>query len=160
MGHGLGFSTRLFRGDGTYFVAPGIPQYPGPYDLFLTTDSAGGTPIGNLSQADRAAAIASDNLYWFGPNAVSANGGIRPKLFAPNPFQSGTSVVNLDPAVFPNALLRGGGNNLGEVNRPSSVELGTLRDIGWTVVPEPNSFVVLCIGTLLLSFYRGTGSSS
>jgi hypothetical protein len=160
MGHGLGFNTRLFRGDGTFFVAPGLAQYPGPYDLLLTTDSMGGTALTGMSDADRAAAIASDNLYWLGLNAVAANGGIRPKLFAPNPFQNGASVANLDPTVFPNALLRGGGNHAGEVNRPGPVELGMLRDIGWTVVPEPKSFDLLCIGILLISFHRGKDNSS
>src|SRR4051812_1495879 len=57
MGHGLGFHTRLFRGDGTFFVTPSIAQYPGPYDLFLTTDSTDGTPLTSMSDADRASAI-------------------------------------------------------------------------------------------------------
>jgi hypothetical protein len=149
IGHGLGFNTRLFHGDGTFFAAPGFAQYPGVYDLFLSTDPTGGIALTQMTDAERAAAITSDNLYWTGPNAVAANGGVRPKIFAPNPFQSGASISNLDPAAFPNALLRGTSTRAGEVNRPGPVELGMLRDMGWAVVPEPpTALLAACIAVL------------
>ena len=39
---------------------------------------------------------AGGGLYFDGPNAVAAYGGLVP-LFTPNPWESGTSVVHFDP---------------------------------------------------------------
>jgi hypothetical protein len=44
----------------------------------------------------RADAITSDDLFWNGAAGVAGNGGVRPKLFAPDPFRPGSSVAHLD----------------------------------------------------------------
>lgn len=142
--HGLGFNSRLGLGNGNYEPI----DLPGVYDRFLIRGADGPIPIPELTLVERAASLTGGDLYWYGTNAVAANGGVRPKIFAPPVFAAGHSLTHLDPTTFPNALMRGSSANatkLGEVIRPSLVELAMLTDMGWDIipVPEPSSMVLL-----------------
>ena len=143
--HGLNINSRMGLGDGTYDLL----DLPGIYDRFLVADPVNNLTLPEMNVAGRAAAITSDSLYWYGPNAVAANGGVRPKLHAPAVFETGHSLTHLDPDLFPDALMRGASANatkLGDVTRPSAVELGMLTDMGWTIVPEPSAALLLLVG--------------
>ena len=63
--------------------------------------------------------------------ADSAN---RAKMYAPNPFESGSSVSHFDTSMFPNQLMEP--NNSNDLNHsvmpPRDLTLSLLRDIGWT----------------------------
>ena len=65
--------------------------------------------------------------------ADSAN---RAKMYAPNPFESGSSVSHFDTSMFPNQLMEP--NNSNDLNHsvmpPRDLTLSLLRDIGWTAV--------------------------
>lgn len=76
-------------------------------------------------------------LYFGGPNAVAAYGGLVP-LYTPSAWAAGSSINHLRDSVFSgtnsklmNALVNTG---LG-ARKLSAVELGVLKDIGYTVVP-------------------------
>ena len=64
-----------------------------------------------------------------------------PRLFAPNPFQQGSSVAHLDDATYPPGSL----NSLmtprlsrGETNyNPGPVALGMMADMGWAIASAP-----------------------
>lgn len=79
---------------------------------------------------------ANGGLYFGGANAVAAYGGLVP-LFTPNPFESGSSITHLDDATFTGAnqqlMNAQTGTGLG-VRVLSPIELGILKDIGYTVV--------------------------
>ncbi len=100
-----------------------------------------GTP-GNFGQTD-------DPVYWDGAEAVTYYGDQVP-IYAPKPFQSGSSLAHLDGSLvegagFP-APLMGPFITLGEMNRaPTDLEWAMMRDMGWQVgqVPEPSSWVML-----------------
>jgi len=160
LGHGLGFSSRIDKdySDGsiggmltsTSASTGATNLYPSIYDRFLV--DVGGTSLLSMTDAGRAAVITSGALYWSGAKAIAANGGVKPKLYAPATPAAGSSIVHLDPSTHflldPN-LARG------EHVAADPVTLGMLADMGWTVtaVPEPASWLLMfgglaCVGAL------------
>ena len=45
--------------------------------------------------------VSGPGLFWGGANAIAANSGGRPKLFAPAGFQNGSSYSHLDENTYP-----------------------------------------------------------
>jgi len=144
LGHGLGFfgSMNTYAGDGWWGV--GSPAVPVGYDL-LSINGSGQALIDTTLFANHSAALAaqltSGNLYLNGAAARARNGGVAPVLFAPNPWQAGSSLSHLDDTVYPN----GTPNSLmthavapGEaVHDPGPITRGVLSDIGWTIDSAP-----------------------
>ena len=106
------------------------------------------------TNADRLAAILSNDLFWNGAFGKAANGGAPVKLYAPATFESGSTYSHIDPSqtgiggtLFPaldaNVFFEG----------PTAVELGIMRDLGWSVsaVPEPSTYVLI-LGVASLAF--------
>lgn len=90
-------------------------------------------------------------LYFGGPNAVAAYGGLVP-LYTPNPWQSGSSMSHLDDSTFKgsNQLLMNAVSDTGlGVRTLSDVELGVLKDLGYTIAPHSIS-AFLFFGLLLI----------
>jgi hypothetical protein len=58
-------------------------------------------------------------------------------MFAPNPFESGSSVSHWDSSAFPNQLMEPNINDdlTHSVTPPQDLTFSLLRDIGWLVVP-------------------------
>jgi len=122
------------------------------YDSFLST--ADGTAVINADYTWNTAYSANltgadGGLYFDGPNAVAAYGGLVP-LFTPEPWEPGTSVVHFDPDRAPSGQTylmspyydRGAG-----VRTLTPVEMGMLTDLGYTVVyPSGVSVAFLFIG--------------
>ena len=85
--------------------------------------------------------LASNNVFFNGLNARNTNGGIAPKLYAPNRWDSGSSYSHLDELAYPNGTLNslmtpalGPGeaiHDLGPIVR------GIFLDMGWTGSPRP-----------------------
>ena len=126
MGHGLNFLDTI-NTNGSW--ADG--SHPGVYDKFLQTGSTGGTALTAMTNAQRAAAIIGNNLYWNGANGIAGDSGIRPKLFAPNPYQSGSSVAHTDETIYRNDLMSPVYS--GPDHTPSAMDLGMFADMGWTL---------------------------
>jgi len=94
--HGLGFLSN-----DAYDPTSGIASLdqPTPFDAYLqTTDNQRladlPTPSRDLAQA------LTSNLVWSGINGINANGGVKPKLYTPSPYESGSSTSHLDEATF------------------------------------------------------------
>jgi hypothetical protein len=152
-GHGLNFFDTVNSSTGGYeYGAPGI------YDRFLW-DSATGRRFDNAAETDaqRKAAITSGNLLWDGAYGVAANGGVRPKIYAPNPYESGSSVSHLDETTYPNDLMSP--MYSGVDHAPSATDLGMLRDMGWTLVPEPG-IIGVAVTAGLFTLTRRTRKSA
>lgn len=124
------------------------------FDSFVVT-SNGTNAIGNDYKWKTAfnSNLTGSNggLYFGGPNAVAAYGGLVP-LYTPNPWQSGSSMSHLDDSTFTgndeqlmNAISDTG---LG-VRELSEVELGILQDLGYTIAPHSIS-AFLFFGLLLI----------
>lgn len=76
-------------------------------------------------------------LYFGGPNAVAAYGGLVP-LYTPSVWAAGSSINHLRDTVFAgsNAKMMNALVNAGPGPRQlSAVELGILKDLGYTIVP-------------------------
>ncbi|MCB9409822.1 Ig-like domain-containing protein [Mycolicibacterium sp.] len=119
------------------------------YDSFLAT--AGGTsPISGtyVWDATYAPNLTGSNggLYFAGPNAVAAYGGLVP-LYTPDPWTPGSSLTHLDPDFAPPGTIYlmdpSDGFGLG-VRVLTPVEQAMLTDLGFTV----HAFVFVGFGLL------------
>jgi hypothetical protein len=104
IGHGLGFLDSFDPETGALSNA-----LPTPYDVHVNR----GTAPGNLLLSHGAEQLKEDlisaDLYFAGANAVQASlASITPlpmlRLFAPNPYQQGSSVSHLDQETYANVL--------------------------------------------------------
>jgi hypothetical protein len=103
-------------------------------------------------------------LYFGGVAAAAAYGGLVP-LYTPSQWADGSSVSHLDDATFTgsdrkimNAQLATGPG----VRVPSAIELGILKDIGYTVItaPVPGGSALAIIGFVFLRRARRKSPSS
>lgn len=140
IGHGLGFLS-LTDTDGSY-----QHDMQSAFDQFL---AAGGTPLTDMTTIGaREAALIGGELYWTGANGNLANGSPI-KLFAPDPYQSGSSTSHLDYSVSATDSLIMYASDVAEktpVFSYSATELGMWTDLGYDVVPEPATWMLLLMG--------------
>jgi hypothetical protein len=148
VGHGLGFVSggREDTSDATQalgelgFGSSDQMAYLN-FDPFLETFEGNELVNSELypeSSVEMYAALTSNRLFFAGPLATAANGGFRPRIYAPTTFNSGSSISHLNEFSFlsgdPNSLMtpRVG---LGEVNHdPGPVTVAILGDMGWDFV--------------------------
>ncbi len=147
IGHGLGFfdggNVNNATGVGTLGFAGGIPV---TFDTFIV-DGEGNSildlPNPSVELGDF---LTSGDVFVNGQFAVAALGGNLPRLFAPNPFQGGSSIAHWDEATFgagdPNSLMTpqvGASEsnfNIGDITR------GHFRDMGWVLATQAPITVV------------------
>ncbi len=131
------------RGEGCIgFGAGSAPsRFFGVYDFFLQDDQ--GEPLSGIPPFDNPSELLGDVLtgltggVFFGGDIAAANNGrTAPRLFTPNPYESGSSLSHLDNATFdgtPDALMTSR-IAFGEMARlPGSVLCGAFEDMFWTV---------------------------
>ncbi|MEO0525920.1 MAG: choice-of-anchor D domain-containing protein [Bacteroidota bacterium] len=137
MGHGLGFfdgGNVDANGVGSVGFAGGIPVI---FDTFHQ-NSAGVSPLDLPNPSvELGDFYTSGDVFANGAFAVAALGGTLPELFAPNPFQGGSSIAHWDEATFP----------AGDINSLMSPQVGAaesnfdigpitrgyFRDMGWVL---------------------------
>ena len=141
--HGLGFIDSFDIAEdssqGTFGVGENL--IPVVYDIFLEDGSGSVLITFDNPSADLLAAMSGDDLFFGGPEAISANGGAPPKVFAPFPLLLGSSIAHWDEDTFPsgdpNALMTpftGGG----EANHdPGPNTIGLFRDLGYLNAMQP-----------------------
>ncbi|MCU1595091.1 MAG: hypothetical protein JWO12_2483 [Frankiales bacterium] len=138
LGHGLGFtgSAEYDSGAGHYESPRFVFDYfnvtgPGPTGgQRMITLPNGSTTLG--------AAMTSNNVFWDGANAKAANGGNRVQLYAPDPWEDGSSIAHLDEQAFPqgdpNSLMTPYVDNQEVVHSPGPIVVAMMRDMGWNAV--------------------------
>lgn len=134
LGHGLGVigATAVEGGVGVFYFGN-----PSVYDTYVENGSNQGITTFPNNSVTLANQLTSNNLFWNGPVAVGNNAGIDPKIYAPNPWEQGSSYSHIDENSYP----AGSGNSLmtpfiapGEaVHDPGPIIMGLMDDIGWTV---------------------------
>jgi hypothetical protein len=135
--HGLGFfgSASLTNGNG--FL--GFDGSPFIYDTF--TEQQNGTLLTSLPNGSTtlANAFTSGQLYWGGDEGANANGGNRPRLYAPANWSGGSSFSHLNESTYPagnvNSLMTPQIGTAEANHNPGPIVLGIFEDIGWTVGP-------------------------
>lgn len=149
LGHGLGFGTTFAMSGQITGKWGGDDGFPIAYDLFVV-DSAGQSLIDTAvypNPSDKlGSALQSDDVYFDGPQARAANGGLRPKLYAPHAWEHLSSVLHLDEATYPagdpNSLMTPFFSTAEANHDPGPIALGMLRDLGWTIGPPPECYLL------------------
>ena len=94
--HGLGFLSNDSY-DSFYGVAS-LDQ-PTPYDAYAQTSD--GRRLADLpSPSLELGQALTTSLVWAGPLGIKANNGVKPKLYTPSRYESGSSTSHLDEATF------------------------------------------------------------
>ena len=132
LGHGLGFtgSASVSGPQGSIGFPPRI------YDLFV--ENGAGTSIQDFSNPSVALGnqLESDDLFMGGTNVVASNGGNPAKLYAPDPFESGSSFSHWDedgfPAGNPNSLMTPAIGTAEAIHDPGDLTRALFDDIGWS----------------------------
>ncbi|MGZ4713479.1 MAG: hypothetical protein ACXVJZ_14915 [Acidimicrobiia bacterium] len=145
LGHGLGFggTMRVLGGLGSWGAGTG---YPAVYDHFTTSN---GTRLLNFTNysAALASALQTTSVRFAGPNATTANGGVAPPLYAPNPWQQASSYAHLDEAAYPagnpDSLMTPAIGPGESIHAPGPVALGLLKDLGWSLAADTRGGYVL-----------------
>ena len=153
--HGLGILslTEIENGEGSFGfvdasnVWPLQPSFPFPvleglpsiWDSY--TVNGNGENLTNLTlfsnpSASLATAFQSNDLFFTGPNATSANWGNNPKMSAPSTYAYGSSLQHFDNNTFPlsggNSMMTPSISTSEAEHNPGGILLGALQDIGWT----------------------------
>ena len=99
LGHGLGFlSNDVYD---PYFGVGSLDQ-PTPFDAYLQT--LDGRRLADLPTPSKELASAlTTSLVWAGAIGVKTNGGVKPKIYTPSRYESGSSTSHLDEATFSNS---------------------------------------------------------
>lgn len=161
--HALGFSSSIDQ-DGTPFF--GGTKAAGEwttYDQFLV--DVNGVKVVNtdfsLNQAvwDAASVGGSSpgaGMFFNGAFAMAANGGNLVGLYSPATWEGGSSVSHTDdnnPAIYGTMMTAAGPT--GPWPRDySAIEVGMMRDLGYTVaaVPEPETYAMMLAGLGLVGW--------
>jgi hypothetical protein len=96
IGHGLGFLSNDAYDP---FFGLGSLDQPTPFDAYLQTSD--GRRLADLPTPSKELGVAlTTSLVWSGANAIKANGGVKPKMYTPARYESGSSTSHLDEATF------------------------------------------------------------
>jgi len=144
LGHGLGFFGLMNHNSdqGSWGFDTGFPSI---YDRFtvngsnqsLTNTSLFPNPSNILGNE-----LISDNIFFNDANAVAANGGTNPKLYAPGIWEETASYGHLDEDTYekgnPNSLMTPVIGKKKAIHHPGTITLGIFEDMGWTISSNVN----------------------
>lgn len=127
--HGLGF---LSNAQYDRFLGTGYMFQPTPFDAYVQLPD-GRTFTDFCSRSSDLGKAMLGPLFWSGESGIAANNGVKPRLYAPSPYQEGSSVTHIDEETFANSLINSAMTpNLepGEVFRtPGPIALGMISDM-------------------------------
>jgi hypothetical protein len=136
MTHGLGFAALVKSNGGYLYVKPngGIAStdFPGIYDRQLYEGTSGAN-LPDLNQSQRAALVASGNLFSGAPvsHLLISNNGDRIKMYAPTTYSDGSSVSHWDYSVTFSTFMKPGNDPGFKCHNINEREVAIMRDMGW-----------------------------
>jgi Secretion system C-terminal sorting domain len=156
MCHGLGFLSLAKDSSGigsfgmlraadfynlvTAFSWPNLDTLPSVFDEFLVTNAGAKLDSFPNPSTTLSPMLKNNTVYFNGTFAMAANGGIKPRIYAPATFALGSSITHLNestyPAGNPNELMTPNGNPAYSLHAPGPICIGVLKDIGWTINPN------------------------
>ena len=129
--HGLGFLSNA-EYDSSLGTGTGYMFQPTPFDAYVQLPD-GRTLTDFCSRSIDLGNALLGPLYWSGASAISANNGVKPKLYTPSPYEDGSSITHLDETTFSGSAANSAMTpNLspGEVFRsPGPIALGMINDM-------------------------------
>lgn len=160
--HALGFTSGIIQDGSPFFGGTKAAGEWTTYDQFLV-DKNGNKVVNadfSLNQAvwDTASvggASPAGGLFFNGAFAMAANMGNPVGLYTPTTWEEGSSVSHTDddnPAIYGTMMTAKGPT--GPWPRDySAIEVGIMRDLGYTVtaVPEPETYAMLIAGLGLIA---------
>lgn len=159
--HAVGFASDITQaGQDSFGTSPGNAGIWGPFDRWVAGASGSiinGTDfkldITRWSTASVGGAGAG--LRFNGPNTLAANGGNPVFLYSPTTWEDGSSGSHLDDGLYGGLYMMEAATNPGlGIRSFSAVEMAMLKDIGYTLIPEPGAGLLL-VGSLgFLGFRR------
>lgn len=132
-GHAFGFFDLVDSSTGAF-----AQGYPDAFARYLKRTGAVNKLFTAMSNTERLAALTSGEVYWTGANVIAAgvaspsplvNAQGEVEMFAPNPYQSGSSIAHWDQDHTPDLLMEPAITN---VYTDPGVTLDAMEDIGWT----------------------------
>ncbi len=172
IGHQMGFFDTYNE---TYNDWGYVPNYGSTEPAISLWDKLLRDQNGNVPKPydveDPTSVDVTGSIYFTGPQARAANGGLDVPIYAPDPYQPGSSLSHLDEQLPYSDFLMSYSMGSGQsVHNLSAVERGMLEDLGWniTAIPEPGTFLLFSLGGfflfglggLALRRRKGTGTSS
>lgn len=140
IGHGLGFVSSFRFETGRNFGRWGDNGFPFIYDLFIENmrgESLLDTTIFRNNSADLGRELTSEQIVFQGEPVRRANLGVPAPLFAPSPWQQGSSISHLDDRTYDgtsNQLMISSIGNGEAIHDPGPVTLAIFDQIGWRSV--------------------------
>ncbi|WKJ89891.1 PEP-CTERM sorting domain-containing protein [Methylomonas montana] len=159
--HSFGFAGNINDGGvDNQGAAPGSQGSWATFDNFLT-DASGNRLIGTggVFDSTKVAALTggSGSVLFNGANAVAANGGLGVNIFAPTTWTGGSSLSHLDDdtTAFAELIMASTVSPGLKTREISAIELGILKDIGYTQIVAPAAVPVPSAVWLMLSGLMG-----
>jgi len=144
--HGLGFGKSMavnLAGIGSWGHGTTSPFL---YDRFTQNGSGTGLLLFPNKSSSLGSQLESNNVFFSGAFANAANGGSPIKLYAPSPWENGSSISHFDettnPPGNPNSLMTPILATAESIHSPGRIVLGVLQDLGWNVAAPPPAPVV------------------
>lgn len=139
IGHGLGFIDSFDQETGTLLNDP----IPFVYDLFLNRTSDRTLPVMDRPDHEVRDDLISNDLFFNGEAAVEASRrSIKPlpmiKLYAPNPYEAGSSVSHVDQDTYADVrtgLMAPKDFGVG-TDKIDALTLAIMKDLGYELVPN------------------------
>jgi len=121
----------------TSYPWPNLDTLPSVFDRFLVTNLDQQLDTIPNPSATLGSKFSSNAIYFNGANAVAANAGIKPRIYAPSTFSLGSSITHLNEATYPagnvNELMTPNGTPASSLHNPGPICIGILKDIGWNL---------------------------
>lgn len=130
--HEIVHSTILIDGNlsnGEYEEGPAI------FDKFLVLGTNNPVTLTSMTVEERERALVSGNVYFNGPFTTQSNNNHFLKMFAPNPYEDGSSIYHIDPNAFPDRsllLYPFQTHGIHEETKFDPVEIALFYDLGFT----------------------------
>lgn len=137
IGHGLGFLDLLDE------TGAKFNDKDDAYMVWLEDPNISPKALSAMTDAKREMAMTdSGNLLWFGPAVKAASGFLtsarrpdgRVQMYAPDPYEPGSSVSHFDVAVSPNELMEPFATT---AIRDLRLTIALLDDVGWNPLHVP-----------------------
>jgi hypothetical protein len=135
LGHGLGFVDSYSVSASAGFVGVQNTGVPMIYDQMIENASGQNLFHDFVSGTDgMRQQLISEALYFNTPRIVETN-GTRARIYAPNPYDAGSSIAHLDEATFQagstNSLMTPQVGAAESNHSPGSIVLEAFSDMGW-----------------------------